>query len=148
MNALSVRNRFEWALLGIAIGAIFFYITYYMYVTEGPSAGLACYFTGILGVFFIRQSIFAPPSITLNRWWWNKTSPGYYGIPWTGGAIRIIRANGPKSNIIFDLDGHCVGDEDYILGQWHFHPIDSDCRYRMPTIAYWLTKRQLPASAR
>ena len=79
MSALSIRNRFEWASVGLIIGAAFFYVTYYMYVNEGTSAGLACWFTGILGVFFIRQSLFDTPNISLKRWWENFSRPATVG---------------------------------------------------------------------
>ena len=51
-------------------------------------------------------------------------------------------------SVIFDFDGNCVGDEDEVLRAWHFHPIDSDNRYKMPIVAYWLTKRQKPFGTR
>jgi hypothetical protein len=124
MNALSIRNRFEYALIGTAVILACGWLAFHMVKTEGDSAGFAALLLGLFGIGIGRQFIFFPPNTSLQRWWWNKTSLGYYGIPWTGGAIRIIRANGPKSNIIFDLDGNCVGDEDYILGQWHFHHAD------------------------
>jgi hypothetical protein len=79
VNALSIRERLEWALIGIAIALPLFWLTYYMYMTEGSSAGIACYFTGILGVFFVRQFIFMPPTTSFRRWWNDFSTPATIG---------------------------------------------------------------------
>lgn len=84
----------------------------------------------------------------IKQWWWRNTTPGYYGIPRTDGAMHIVRSHRPEANVMFDLNGNCIGDEDYILGEWCFHPIDSDMEYRMPLIALWRTKRRKPVGMR
>ena len=148
MTALSIRNRIEYGALGIATTFSFGWLAYQMVQNEGDTAGFAALIVGLFGLAIGRQMIFFPPSVSLRDWCLPSVSPGYYGIPWTGGGVRIIRPNGPNVNILFNLDGDCIGDEDYTLGKWRFHPVDSDCRHTMPVIAYWRTKRQKPIGMR
>jgi len=145
MAALSIRNRIEYAILGLGTIIAFGWLAYYINLTEGDKGGgFAAIITGLFGIAIGRQLIFFPPDTSLGNWWKKNIKPGYYGIPHTGGGLRIIRPNSPLHNIIFDLEGHVTGDEDYVLGKWRFHPIDSDCRYDMPRLAFWLTRLRSP----
>ena len=144
MSVLSIRNRIEYAIIGLLVILTFGWLAYYMVQTEADTAGFASFITGMFGIAIGRQLIFFPPRESLSQWWKYNTTPGYYGIPWTGGVMRIIRPGPASNNIVFDLDGNCVGDEDYVHGKWHWHTIDSDCRYKMPIIALWLTRLRSP----
>ena len=69
MPGHSILNRIEWFLVGLPFGGALIWLAYFMVKTEGDTAGLAAYFSGIMGVFIIRQMLLAPPDVSVRKWW-------------------------------------------------------------------------------
>ena len=79
MNALSIRNRLEYAVIGLAIASSLIGFAYYMIQTEGETAGFAALICSLFGVAIGRQLIFVPPSIGLTYWVRDFFSPARVG---------------------------------------------------------------------
>lgn len=107
MSALSIQNRVEYIILGIAVTAFFGWIAYLL-VQEGSNpAGLAALIIGLTGIGIGRQLIFFPPDISLGRWWKK------YSMPATVGSYEgksVLERHWDKFFIeIFDRDGYLIG---------------------------------------
>ena len=102
-----IRQRLEWATVGLIIGALLIWLAYYMVTTQGDAAGFAALITGLLGLGVIRQFIFYPPETSAGVWWYRNCrkldivlvqGKYYYG---SHGDIRTW--------VLYDREGNHVG---------------------------------------
>jgi len=142
MSALSIKNRIEWGLVDLAISLPLFYLSYYMYVNEGVSAGLACTFTGLLGIVLLRQFLIYPPKKSFQLWLKDTFQPGK--LVQHRGRTYIVREEDYgtfRLEMTYDMNGHVhsigpVNDPEF----WEI----TDSPGKMPKIPYWLTKAMKP----
>lgn len=79
MRVLSIRNRVEFAILGLGTVGTFGWLAYSLVQTEGDTAGFAALIVGLFGLAIGRQLIFFPPNISLQDWWRDFTQPAGTG---------------------------------------------------------------------
>ena len=107
MSVLSIRNRVEYAAIGIAIIGSTAWLAYHMLQTEGPQAGGAATILVLFGLAFRRALMVAPPNISLSTWWYRSCRK--LDISCVDGTWYYSSFCDLRTWVLYDRDGYLVG---------------------------------------